>query len=294
MKDCIMKKAVIFGATATGKRVYEKTKDKYHIVAFFDENIDLCGDKIDGIEILLPEQIENINFDIVLVAVLSRYKQIKEMLMAQGIDEEKICTEYVDLPNRARESFVCNLSQMLKEKEMWGAVAELGVYQGEFSKVIGKYFSENRFYLFDTFEGFPETDVRYDLEGNMSPAQKGYFSDTSLELVLSKIHNKGRCVVCKGQFPDTIKSFVEEKETFIFVNLDADLYRPTKEGLRFFYDKMQQGGVLLVHDYFSSVYKGVKSAVDEFCEEAKVMALPIGDTLSIAIIKNGDFRYVSL
>ena len=288
-----MKKAAIFGATATGRRVYEETKEKYEIVAFFDENTDLHGDEIDGIEILSPEQIQNVKPDIILVAVLSRYEKIKRMLIDQGIEEEKINTQYVDLPNRARDNFVCNLREMFAERGKDGAVAELGVYQGEFSKVIGEYFSENKFYLFDTFEGFPEIDADYDVKEDMSPAQGGYFSNTSSELVLSKIINAERCVVCKGYFPDTARRFVEADDRFLFVNLDADLYQPTKEGLSFFFQRLLPGGVILVHDYFSAVYKGVKRAVDEFCAESKVMAVPIGDTLSIAIVKSEDYEHAS-
>ena len=284
-----MKNVVVFGASATGRRVYEEIKEKYHVIAFVDENTALYGDRIDGIEIISPQQIEKLKFDLIILAVLSKYLQIKEMLREQGIEEEKIITQYVDLPNRAREDFVYHIQHMLMEKKIAGAVAELGVYQGEFSKVIGKYFKENRFYLFDTFEGFPEADTSVDIMDSMSPAQTGYFSNTSSELVLSKIHNADRCVICKGYFPDTAKD-VEDR--FIFVNLDADLYQPTKEGLHFFYQRLQPKGVILVHDYFSEVYKGVKKAVDEFCDEMKLTALPIGDTLSIAIIKNEVSDYV--
>lgn len=284
-----MKNVIIFGASATGRRVYKTVKQKYHVIAFVDENTALYGESIDGIEICSPQQIAVLAFDFIILAVLSKYEQIKDMLMEQGIEEERILAQYVDLPNRAREDFVYHMQQMLLEKKITGAIAELGVYQGEFSKVLGKYFKDNKFYLFDTFEGFPETDTKYDALRNMSSAQTGYFSNTSSDMVISKIYNPARCVVCKGYFPDTAKNV---DDTFIFVNLDADLYQPTKEGLSFFYQRLQPGGVILVHDYFSTVYKGVKTAVDAFCGEVKVTPLPIGDTLSIAIIKNEVFSNV--
>lgn len=278
-----MKRAVIYGATDTGKRVYKMTKDKYRILSFVDENLLMVGNTIEGIEIKDVGSLKDIKYDYIIVAVLSRYKTVTESLISQGIDERKIITKYVDLPNRAREAYVENLSIYLKEHCLDGAIAELGVYQGEFSKVIGEKFKNNRFYLFDTFEGFSEKDVTYETENNYSPAKDGYFSNTSVDSVLDKIPNNSRCVVKKGYFPDTANDVNDE---FIFVNLDADLYKPTIEGLHFFWNKMKLGGVILIHDYFSDVYTGVNKAVNEFCIQEKIYATPIGDTLSVALIKN--------
>lgn len=277
-----MKKVIIFGASDTGRRIYHEIEHKYEIVAFVDENCKLHGERLHGIEVVSPMQMGQFTYDYIILAVLSGYERIREMLISTGTEEEKIITQYVDLPNRARENFVSNLQKMFEQKGTEGAVAELGVYQGEFSKVIGAHFRTNRFYLFDTFEGFPERDARHDQESFMSPAQTGYFSNTSAEAVLEKICNPDRCVVRKGYFPDTADGILDK---FIFVNLDADLYLPTKEGLSFFFERLQPGGILLVHDYFSTVYTGVKKAVDDFCDRTGAAALPIGDTLSIAIIK---------
>jgi O-methyltransferase len=47
------------------------------------------------------------------------------------------------------------------------------------------------------------------------------------------------------------------------VNLDADLYNPTKKGLEYFYPRLSPGGVIIVHDY-NFKWPGIKKAVDEF------------------------------
>lgn len=67
----------------------------------------------------------------------------------------------------------------------------------------------------------------------------------------------------KGYFPQTAEGITD---TFCFVNLDMDLYKPTLAGLNFFWEKMETG-IILVHDYFSEVYEGVKSAVESFVKE---------------------------
>lgn len=76
------------------------------------------------------------------------------------------------------------------------------------------------------------------------------------------------------------------KENFCFVNLDMDLYKPTLEGLLFFYPLMVHGGIIVVHDFFSKGYEGVNAAVKEFLDENPLLVpFPIGDNVSIAIQK---------
>ena len=66
-----------------------------------------------------------------------------------------------------------------------------------------------------------------------------------------------------------------------------DLYKPTFDGLEYFYDRMTSGGVILVHDYFTKDLSGVKKAVEEFCDlHEEACKIPIGDGQSIAIVKS--------
>lgn len=48
---------------------------------------------------------------------------------------------------------------------------------------------------------------------------------------------------------------------------------------------MIKGGIIIVHDYFSSDFTGVKEAVSIFEKENNIMPLPVGDSISIAIQK---------
>jgi predicted O-methyltransferase YrrM len=65
-----------------------------------------------------------------------------------------------------------------------------------------------------------------------------------------------------------------------------DLYKPTKAALELSYPRMTKGGVILVHDYFSDYYQGIKVVVDEFLNQHKQAFVPIGDGLSACIVKN--------
>ena len=107
------------------------------------------------------------------------------------------------------------------------------------------------------------------------------FSATNIELVLSKIQNKHNCIVKKGFFPDTA---IDVDDKFCFVNLDADLYQPIYEGLRFFYPKLEKGGYIFVHDFNNAEYRGAREAVLKFCREERLGYTPIPDNGGTAII----------
>jgi hypothetical protein len=94
--------------------------------------------------------------------------------------------------------------------------------------------------------------------------------------------NPNNAIIRKGYFPETTQGI---DENFCFVNLDFDLYQPTLSGLEFFYPHMVEGGVILVHDYFSGACRGVKEAVQEFERKVKgkLNIFPIGDGLSVGI-----------
>lgn len=223
-----------------------------------------------------------LNFDKVIVGTFTGLYEISEQLESMGIERAKIDISYIELSVRARIAFLQDFASISQKLD--GAVAELGVYRGDFARYINEAFASKKLYLFDTFEGFASDDVSKDRAMAHSLGAR-HFSNTSVELVLSKMPHKEQCVIQKGWFPQSAAGL--ENERFCFVNLDCDLYEPILAGLRFFMPRMVRGGVVLVHEYFSQGYVGVKEAVEEYLSEngAGVAKLPIGDNLSIALIK---------
>src|SRR5215210_3315349 len=49
--------------------------------------------------------------------------------------------------------------ERIRSEGVDGSFAELGVYQGETSRFVHKMAPNRDYYLFDTFEGFPEEDL---------------------------------------------------------------------------------------------------------------------------------------
>lgn len=275
-------RAIVFGATASAETIYEEIKKKYNIVAFVDNDASKQGEGMGGIPIVSPSNIESLFWDEIIIVSTSAMEAIKKQLLEMGIPERKINTRYVDLRVIPRRKFCEDFASVIYSKNIFGCIAEAGVFQGEFAAVMNENFPDRKLYLFDTFEGFDQRDVVIEEKHQYSDAKAGYLNITSEILVLNKMPHPENCIIKKGYFPKTTCG-IDEK--FCYVNLDMDLYKPTLEGLRFFYPLMVEGGIITIHDYFSQGYEGVNAALEEFMNEVQdnIVPFPIGDNVSIAI-----------
>lgn len=279
-----MKKAIIFGASDTGKRIYEDIKNELNIIFFVDEDSRRWGNIIVDDKVAKePESILYSEYDYIYIGVLTYYREIMDLLQTLKVDQSKIITKYVEIPTEARIECLRNIKELLDEDGVLGQCAELGVYQGDFAKEINRVFYDRKLYLFDTFESFADSDCESEISRGYTDFNKtGYFSNTTENMVMEKMQYKENIRVCKGFFPHSASSI---EEGWCFVNLDADLYEPTLAGLEYFYPRMLRGGIILVHDYFSKAFHGVREAVKYYCKKNNISYIPIGDTLSVAIRK---------
>jgi len=140
--------------------------------------------------------------------------------------------------------------------EFW----ECGVYKGGtatlLSEILNASKTAKKLYLFDTFEGMPETDPRFDLHG------KGDFSDTSLEAVTASIGAVDRCVFKKGWIPETFAGLGHMKISF--AHIDVDIHRSILDCLDFIWPRLSIGGFIICDDYGFPSCPGARAAVDEF------------------------------
>lgn len=205
--------------------------------------------------------------------------QIKEQLYKLGIMDDKIRL-YSKRPD-ILTPFLKNLSEDFQEENIVGACAEVGVFRGESASKINKFFPDRKLHLYDTFEGVAKNDIEYEHLVGRKDVIEGQFNDTSIDLVMRNIEYPEKVVIHKGYFPDTAKGLDEK---FCFVRIDLDLYTPTEAALEIFAPLMVRGGVILVHDYFSSQYPSIKKVVRKFMEKhSDLNKMPIGDTMTIAL-----------
>lgn len=170
--------------------------------------------------------------------------------------------------------------QLIKD-DIKGDIAELGVYKGNSAYLLARlarHFGTTAF-LFDTYESFDSRD----LVGVDDNASLDSFSDTSLERVRAVV-GEDNVQYVKGYFPDSL-SQVEGEHTFCLAHIDCDLYAPMKAALEYFYPRMADGGMLIMHDYASMVWEGAEKAVDEFFADKPERPILIPDKSGTAVIR---------
>jgi hypothetical protein len=138
--------------------------------------------------------------------------------------------------------------------------AEIGVFKGDFSKIIFDIVNPNKLYLVDIFKG------------NMGSGDK---DGKNMEFViLDDEYNK-----LVDYFKDNENVFVIKNDSETFINslpndyldviyIDADhSYQSVKSDLKSSFDKVKNNGFICGHDYNFEQFPGVCKAVDEFCDE---------------------------
>jgi O-methyltransferase len=282
-------KVIIFGAGNAAKKITEEIEEQsapYDIVAYADNDAGLHNTFLFDKPIINPSGISNYDYDQIIIAAIDSHSITNQLTRKCGVSPDKINSKspYIVNYNAARISALKNVSQLIYESKIQGAVAEVGVFKGDFAQHINAFFNDRFLYLFDTFEGFPENDIEKERElGTKRIIEVSYnYSGTSIDIVLGKMKNPEKCIIRKGYFPETAAGI---EDTYAFVSLDADLYQPMLEGLKFFYPRLAKGGFIFVHDYFTDTFTGVRQAVSEYKMCTDIVFTPIGDDCSIAIVK---------
>ena len=301
-----MKKIIVFGKGELAERVVSEVQedDKSEIVAIFANDAE-NGDEIHGVPVNLPPielSDDKIQYDLIVLSLHDWYTKgiltfdaTLRQLYKMGVPANKIEIAKRYSRRDPRVNFVENFSKQVCENGVKGSVAECGVYRGHFSHYISEFFPDSKLYLFDSFEGFNESDVDIERQVNTEVFESWWngssteykhiikFEKGNASVAKMRAVNRENVIIKRGYIPDTFAGL--EKERFIFVSLDTDLYLPQLEGLRFFFDRMVDGGIILVHDYYFPVFSaGVKKAVDDFALEREFLRIPIGDSCSIAIV----------
>jgi O-methyltransferase len=160
-----------------------------------------------------------------------------------------------------------------KTEHIPGHMAEVGVYKGGSAKLVCEANSDRVLHLFDTFQGLPRV-------GDIDKPQfyDGQFA-ASFEEVKNYLEAYKNILFHVGLFPNTADPV--ERESFSFVHLDVDTYESTSECLKFFYPRMNTGGIILSHDYTTAA--GVRKAFDEFFKDRSTPVIEMSGTQCIVV-----------
>lgn len=171
----------------------------------------------------------------------------------------------------------------IRKRKLEGAVAEVGVFRGEFAQYINCAFPNSTCYLFDTFEGFDANEALDELKrGNCTNAFVEAYKQTNIGMVLDKMKHLDKIVIKQGFFPESLGGL---EDNFVFVSLDVDFENSIYEGLKYFYPRLVEGGFVFVHDYNSDL-AGVEKAVDRYEQEEQIRLckMPLCDANGTLVI----------
>ena len=150
-----------------------------------------------------------------------------------------------------------------------GDFVECGVWRGGCLAVMAKIANEGKLerkvYGYDSFEGLPEQSAKDNGHGSE------YVGDcVASENDVWKTFDEWRVTktnttLFSGWFKDTLPKTVSRIDKISVLRIDGDWYESTKNCLEYFYDKVCEGGYIIIDDY--NTWSGCKNAVDEFINE---------------------------
>lgn len=151
-----------------------------------------------------------------------------------------------------------NRNELLKLLEKDLIIAELGVFEGDFSKIINDICSPKKLYLVDLFKGYfgsGDKDGRnyhyVQLEDEMNKLKEYFKNDENIEIIQNSTI----------EFLNTL-----EDNSLDMVYIDADhSYNSVLNDLKLSYKKVKTNGYICGHDYVPNT--DAEKAVNKFCEE---------------------------
>jgi hypothetical protein len=164
-----------------------------------------------------------------------------------------------------------------------GSFAEFGVYRGGCAYMVlsGSPPRDDRsFYLFDTFQGIPESNLTAQ---ESADGFAGRLANVSLDEVHTRLDRwKSLLRFVVG---DIFKTLPEtETGPLAFAHIDLNAAAPTEFALRYTWSRLVPSGIIVFDDYgFLEDYRDQRRLIDNFFDEVKhpIIALPTGQGMAI-------------
>lgn len=208
-------------------------------------------------------------------------------LLGNKIEKERHLLVWKTLPysmggHKALEN-AFDLTLRVEKLQLRGDIVECGVAKGGASAIMAlvnrRYGQITRTkWLFDSFEGMPEASAEDYIDGKkgeyIRSLEKGECLGTLDEvswLMFTKLEfRRDEVQLIKGWFQNSVPLFQNKIGEIAILRLDADWYESTRIPLENLYDKVVEGGFVIVDDYATCF--GSRRAVDEFFQKRGIEA----------------------
>lgn len=160
-----------------------------------------------------------------------------------------------------------------------GDFVECGTYNGGSAAAVSSVFrgSGRRSWLFDSFEGLPQTTERDGADAVEFIGKCVSSEQDVLAAMKSANVPEEQYIIRKGWFEDTFRTG-PMPEQIALLHIDADWYESVLLALDTFYDRMPEGGVVVLDDF--GWWEGTREAFYDFVAKRDIKPLleRVGDT----------------
>jgi hypothetical protein len=182
-----------------------------------------------------------------------------------------------------------------KVYQLDGDILEFGVFKGtsliqwaSFREILNRS-QKQKIIGFDTFDKFPETNFEEDRglrKQFVNEAGLNSISKIDLEKIFKSKEIKNFELI-EGDILKTLPNYIKQNSDLrvALLHIDVDIYEPTKVILDELYEKVIDGGIIILDDY--KVFPGETKAVDDFVKnkDIKIQQLPFSPKKPSFIIK---------
>jgi hypothetical protein len=143
---------------------------------------------------------------------------------------------------------------------------EIGVKDGDFSKLILDFIKPRKLYLIDPWEeGFDKNGETTHYSDHISHLPTAYSTDEEFFRIQSRFSSEESVEFKRGFSYDFIDSFPDNYFDFVYID-GCHLYDCVKADLEGYFPKLKESGLMCGHDYLNQSNFGVIKAVNEFIE----------------------------
>lgn len=165
-----------------------------------------------------------------------------------------------------------------------GDFVECGVNTGICSLAACQFVDFNKtgknFYLFDTFNGIPESQMSTTERDDRVQENRAYYEDC-YETTKRNFANYPNVHLVKGMVPDTLT--IPKINQVAYLSIDMNIAAPEVAAMEYFWDKLVPGALVILDDYGWQHYHEQTKALDAFAERKGMMiaTLPTGQGLIV-------------
>ncbi len=189
--------------------------------------------------------------------------------------------------------FVAHLDFFRETSGLRGEIVECGVFKGASLSRLVKFRSllENptsrKIVAFDVFGEFPKAGFEDEKVRDSFVSQAGSegYDEKDLMDLFSKLGLQENLELVKGDVCQTVPEYIRNHPELrlSLLNIDVDLYEPTKTCLKTFFPKVVPGGIIILDDY--GAFPGATRAVEEYFSDNPLKIESFPYVSSIAYIR---------